>query len=277
MSCSSENTLHVAALQFEVRTGNIEANLHEIARLTAESDPALRSQRFDLLLLPEMALTGFDYVRLPQLADDVVAAKDRLIDIVRKIASYVALSIPFRHADGISNRLIVLSTESGALTAFYDKIHCIGHGGFRETDFIKPGSEIKTVPLKGWRIGLSICYDLRFPELYRLQRPDLILLPAQWPSTRHEHLLMLARARAIENQACLLLCNMTGKAGRLDFSGNSQIIDAKGSVLANANQSIGLTGATLDRIEIERWREEFPVLTDSVLLYREESGVQYRR
>lgn len=260
------NTLHVAALQFEVRTGDIEANLHEIARLTAESDPALHNERLDLLLLPEMALTGFDYVRLPQLADDAAAATDRLIDIVREIASHVALSIPFRHADGISNRLIVLSTESGALTAFYDKIHCIGHGGFRETDFIKPGSEIKTVPLKGWRIGLSICYDLRFPELYRYQRPDLILLPAQWPSTRHEHLLLLARARAIENQACLLLCNMTGKAGRLDFSGNSQIIDAKGSVLADAGSTPALIRANLDRKALTDWRKDFPVLEDTKLL-----------
>lgn len=260
------NTLHVAALQFEVRTGDIEANLHEIARLTAESDPALHNERLDLLLLPEMALTGFDYVRLPQLADDAAAATDRLIDIVREIASHVALSIPFRHADGISNRLIVLSTESGALTAFYDKIHCIGHGGFRETDFIKPGSEIKTVQLKGWRIGLSICYDLRFPELYRLQRPDLILLPAQWPSTRHEHLLLLARARAIENQACLLLCNMTGKAGRLDFSGNSQIIDAKGSVLADAGSTPALIRAKLDRKTLTDWRKDFPVLEDTKLL-----------
>jgi len=203
------NTLHVAALQFEVRTGDIEANLHEVTRLTAEFDPALHNERLDLLLLPEMALTGFDYLRLPQLADDAAPALNRLLDTVRDIASHVALSIPFRHADGVSNRLIILSTEPGTQAASYDKIHCIGHGGFRETDFIKPGSEIKTVQLKGWRIGLSICYDLRFPELYRLQRPDLILLPAQWPSTRHEHLLCLARARAIENQACLLLCKLS--------------------------------------------------------------------
>lgn len=268
MNSSDEKllSLQVAALQFEVRTGDIEANLKEIGRLTEPHRPALHSDKLDLLLLPEMALTGFDYARLPQLADEAAAAIRRLIDIVREIASHVALSIPFRHEDGISNRLIVLSTESGALTAFYDKIHCIGHGGFRETDFIKPGYEIKTVQLKGWRIGLSICYDLRFPELYRLQRPDLILLPAQWPSTRHEHLLCLARARAIENQACLLLCNMTGKAGKMDFSGSSQIIDAKGSVLADANLSIGLISTVLEGINVESWRKEFPVLSDSVLL-----------
>jgi predicted amidohydrolase len=262
---AEDSSLHVAALQFAVRTGQIEANLNEIIRLTDSLQLRAINERFDLLLLPEMALTGFDYARLPQHADKVAEALNRLIDILYDIASHIALSIPFRHGNEVSNRLIILS-GTGDIIAFYDKIHCIGHGGFRETDFIRPGSEVKTVLLKGWRIGLSICYDLRFPELYRLQRPDLILLPAQWPSTRHEHLLCLARARAIENQACLILCNMTGRAGSMDFCGNSQIIDAKGSVLADAGINAGLIRGVLNHKELTEWRTNFPALHDAKLL-----------
>ncbi len=267
MNASAKHTardLRIGALQFEVATGNAEENLKRIQKLLPAREGL---DPLDLLLLPEMALSGFDYAHLPRLADAMQPAIRQLLEMVHDITDHIALSIPFRANGFVHNRFILLSTGTGTEPlATYDKIHCIGHGGFRETDFIEPGKEVKTVDVRGWRLGLSVCYDLRFPELYRMQRPDLILLPAQWPATRHEHLLLLARARAIENQSYLILCNMTGQAGRLSFLGNSQIIDPGGTVLVDAGHEAGFIQASLSRMKLEQRRHDFPVLSDAVLL-----------
>ena len=124
---------------------------------------------------------------------------------------------------------------SKAVVAEYDKTHLFTPSG--EHEYFQAGSHICQFALDGKKCGIIICYDLRFPELARtlaLEGIELLFVPAQWPEKRTMHLMTLARARAVENQIFLALCNSVGTAGETHCGGHSAIIDPWGEYLARA-------------------------------------------
>ncbi|HRC42273.1 MAG TPA: nitrilase-related carbon-nitrogen hydrolase, partial [Tetrasphaera sp.] len=115
------------------------------------------------------------------------------------------------------------------------------------------------------RAGLSTCYDLRFPELYRRQLDagaQVFLVPAAWPMARVEHWRVLGRARAIENQCVLIACNTAGTHGGYRMGGASQVVSARGEVLAEAGPDEEVLSVDVDLEAIAAWRADFPVLAD---------------
>lgn len=255
--------LIVGVIQYHVQSGHIQENLNQVKQIL-EANSKFQKQKLDLLLLPEMGLTGFQYSRLNELASNSEAILSQLVKITAPFSETVAVTIPVSIQNKrILNRLTV-NSETNQL-AYYDKIHCIGYGGFRETDFFTAGQLPVAFNFKGWRIGLSVCYDLRFPELYRQLKAELYLVPSQWPNVRLNHLLILSKARAIENQAYLAFSNPFGKNGHLEFNGNSQIIDYYGETISTFIEKSGITVATLNYSKIMKWRDEFPVLKDTTL------------
>lgn len=118
----------------------------------------------------------------------------------------------------------------------------------------------------GFRIAPFVCYDLRFPELFRAatqQGADLLVVIASWPARRAAHWQTLLQARAIENQACVLGVNRSGSDPHFSYAGHSQMIDPHGCVRAHAGQEEGITLTELDPAWPTRWREEFPALCDA--------------
>jgi predicted amidohydrolase len=112
---------------------------------------------------------------------------------------------------------------------------------------------------------MAICYDVRFPELFRaltLEGADIICLPAEWPSPRQEQWRTLVRARAIENQLFLVAANCCGSQGKLDFFGMSLIVSPRGEILAEAGSSAEEIVATLDFADMAAYRQEIPALRD---------------
>jgi predicted amidohydrolase len=115
------------------------------------------------------------------------------------------------------------------------------------------------------KVGLSTCYDLRFPELYRRLVDDgaeVLVVPAAWPMARVEHWTLLGRARAVEDQCVVLQCNTAGTHARHVMGGHSQVVDATGKVLAAAGADEQVLSIDIDTSAIAPWRESFPVLAD---------------
>jgi deaminated glutathione amidase len=164
-----------------------------------------------------------------------------------------------------------LLSPSGELVARYRKIHLFdvdipGRVTVRESDARASGGEVVTVSTELGTLGLSICYDLRFPELYRRQSrggAELLLVPSAFTfTTGSAHWEVLCRARAIENQCYLLAANQTGTSphGFADF-GHSLIVDPWGVVVARASDGEGIALAEIDRGYLARVRRELPCLT----------------
>ncbi len=170
--------------------------------------------------------------------------------------------------DRCSNTSAVYGPE-GELVAVYRKIHMfdVDVAGlvYRESETQEPGDEIVACDVEGWRVGLTVCYDLRFPELYRilaLGGAELITAPAAFTLfTGKDHWELLARARAVENQLYVAAANQWGthEPGKASY-GRSLIADPWGVVLAVAPDEDTVISAELDRARLRRVREAVPSL-----------------
>jgi len=121
------------------------------------------------------------------------------------------------------------------------------------------------VPLEEFRINMTICYDLRFPELYRAalaEGANLISVQANWPAARQRQWEILLKARAVENQAFVIGINRVGKDGKLNYNGGSLILDPQGKTIAKADKSEGISEGIIDITKLKKWRKDFPVLND---------------
>jgi predicted amidohydrolase len=140
---------------------------------------------------------------------------------------------------------------------------------YRESDLEKPGEELVQCDVGGWKTGLSICYDLRFPELFRihaLNGAQLVTVPAAFTTfTGKDHWEVLLRARAIENQLYVVASNQHGPHGDGKSSfGRSMIVDPWGVVLAQAADEDSVIVADLDRTRLDRVRTQLPALANRV-------------
>jgi len=168
----------------------------------------------------------------------------------------------------LSNTCVVCDPE-GEIAAVYRKIHLfdVEAGGFvyRESDAEEPGDEPVVAEIEGWPVGLTICYDLRFPELYRilaLEGALVFTVPAHFTLyTGKDHWELLLRARAVENQCFVAAAAQIGETlpGRLSF-GRASIVDPWGIVLAQAPDEEAVISAELDRARLEAIRARFPSL-----------------
>jgi deaminated glutathione amidase len=181
--------------------------------------------------------------------------------------------------DRFSNTTLVYDPR-GEIVARYRKIHLFdvdiaGQPSFRESDTIAPGDRIVTFDMAGTKVGLAICYDLRFPELFRslaLDGAEIIMLPAAFTlMTGKDHWEPLIRARAIENTVFLIAAAQVGPhpPGRMCY-GRSMVVDPWGVVLAQAGDIPTVVTATLEMDEISRVRGQIPSLRNRMPhLYRE--------
>lgn len=158
----------------------------------------------------------------------------------------------------------VLLDPSGALAAEYRKVHLFGFNG-GETTVMSSGSDLAVVETPLGPTGLATCYDLRFPELFRLlvgAGAEAFVVPAGWPERRQVHWQVLARARAIENQAYVVACNAAGTHAGVPMAGLSMVVDPQGDVVAEAGPGEEVLSVTVDPARVAAWRAAFPALDD---------------
>jgi predicted amidohydrolase len=134
-----------------------------------------------------------------------------------------------------------------------------------EDRFLAAGDQALVVPTSAGRLGIAICYDLRFPELFRkmaLEGAEIVCLPAEWPKPRQEHWRTLLRARAMENQYFVVATNCCGIQGKFDFFGMSLLLSSRGEVLAEAGETDSELLATFDYQEMLDYREQIRCFND---------------
>jgi predicted amidohydrolase len=262
-------SLRVAAVQLNA-TGDREANLAAADRLVREA--AARGAR--LVVLPEKwpllgsggrVHAGAEPIDGPAVQWARECARELELELV-------AGSFTERTPDGLRHNTSLHISPDGEIRALYRKIHMfdvtIDGLAYRESEYEEPGEEVVVSQTDdGVELGMSICYDLRFPELYRilaLRGARVLVVPAAFtlPTTR-DHWETLLRARAIENQAFVIAANQIGEnePGR-HSGGRSMIVDPWGVVLAQAGDSVGVIVAELDLAKLEAIRESLPSLAN---------------
>jgi len=166
--------------------------------------------------------------------------------------------------------------RSGSLAATYRKIHLFdidipGRASYQESDSVAPGDQVVTVDIDGVRVGLTICYDLRFPELFRqlaVAGAQVLAVPAAFTThTGRDHWEVLLRARAIESQCYVVAAGQSGDhdPGKSCF-GRSMVIDPWGTVVAQVSDGVGLAVADIDLDRLARIRQEVPSLANRRLV-----------
>jgi len=263
----------VAAIQ-TVSGPDVAANLALAGQLVAEAAQAGAR----LAVLPEyfgiMGLRDTDKLAAAE-ADGTGPIQAFLSDTARRHGIWlIGGSVPLRSPDParVFNSLLVYD-DTGARAARYDKIHLFGLDlageKFSEARTIVPGHDVRTVDSPFGRIGLSVCYDVRFPELYRaMGEVDIIVVPSAFTSTTgRAHWETLLRARAIENLAYVVAPAQGGvhPSGR-ETHGHSMVIDPWGAVLACREKSPGIVIATIDPSYRKRMRQSLPALAHRTLV-----------
>jgi len=249
--------LRAAAVQMHITLGQIDANLAR-ARQGLE---AVAAAGACLVVLPEMWSSGYAYRQLPQLAHQTPQVIASLCEITARLGLVVVGSLPEIEAEKIYNTAYVV--DQGALVGKYRKLHLFST--MQEDRFLAAGDQALTLATSAGRLGIAICYDLRFPELFRklaLEGAEVICLPAEWPKPRQEHWNALIRARAIENQLFVIAANCCGIQGKLDFFGHSQLVSPLGHLLAYAEAEETELVADLDFSEMVQYRKQIDTLGD---------------
>jgi len=224
----------------------------------------------DLYLLPEMWTPGYfafdDYAAA---AGDFDTVTSFLSDIARSNDAYVHGGSILQERGGDLFNCSVLFDRTGRRVAEYRKIHLFGYGS-REQELLTPGSQIAIVDTDFGRVGLAVCYDLRFPEQFRAMTDagaEIFLVASAWPFPRVAAWDTLLRARAIENQAYVLAANGTGPATNGTLCGGSAVIDPWGVTVASAGDRAVSISADIDLGEVTSARRTFPALADRRVLH----------
>ncbi|WP_462188683.1 MULTISPECIES: nitrilase-related carbon-nitrogen hydrolase [unclassified Frankia] len=226
----------------------------------------IRRTQADLVVLPELWVTG--YFHFDRYEAEAEAVTGPTVTALREAARergchLVAGSIVERSADGRLFNTTVLIGPDGMIRHAYRKVHLFGYGS-AEARLLTPGATVGTVPTELGVVGLATCYDLRFPELFRLLAEggaEIVVVVSAWPLARLDHWRMLTRARAIENQVYLVACNAAGRQAGREMAGASVVVDPWGEVLAEAGPRPTTVRAELDPARPAAVRAEFPVLT----------------
>lgn len=188
---------------------------------------------------------------------------------LRKIAQTLSIAlisgVSEREDELIYNSQVVIDA-SGAIVAKYRKTHLFAPAPIEEDKCCAPGTALTSIALGSLRFGLTICYDLRFPEIFRAlaveEKASVFVISLAWPFPRVEHLRILATARAIENQSYVILANRVGTGDGVQFCGNSAVIDPSGVVVAAAlSEREELVMAEISEAAICKVREAMPVFT----------------
>jgi len=260
--------LRAAAIQLN-STADKDRNLQGAERLVraAAADGAelvALPEKWNLLAGGEELLAGAEQLNGPSLSAARGWARELGVHLL-------AGSISERFdAEKVLNTSVLIGPEGEDL-AVYRKIHMfdvdVGGVSYRESDHEEPGAEIVTAPIGELLVGLSVCYDLRFPELYRIltvRGARLLAVPSAFTLlTGRDHWEVLLRARAIENQVFVLAPNQVGEAPpHFDSYGHSAIVDPWGTVIALLSAGEGFAAADLDLAGQDRLRETLPSLAN---------------
>lgn len=254
--------MRICCIQMDMLPAAPEANFTHAEELVRK---AVAAEQPDVVLLPETWNTGFS--KNCMVAENADANGAR----TKRVFSALAAEL---HVNIIAGSVITLRenkayntcyvfNRSGECVASYDKTHLFTPMG--EDEVVEKGSGLARFTLDSMSCAVIICYDLRFPELVRtltLPGLDVLFVVSQWPKVRAMHLATLSRARAIENQMFVALCNSCGQADGTRYGGGSAVIDPWGEILVQAGETEQILAADADAAILQNIRQTIPVFRD---------------
>ncbi|GIP25690.1 hydrolase [Paenibacillus sp. J23TS9] len=262
MGHMDENQLAVALIQADIEIGSPQANKAHLEELL---EKAIQGEsKPDLLVLPEMWNTGYALEQIQDIADpEGKESRTWLSSFAKKHhVMIVGGSVAVKKGDQIFNTMYAFD-RNGQQVGEYSKLHL-----FRlmdEEKHLTAGEAVVTFDLDGFKVGASICYDIRFPELARslaLGGTKMLIVPAEWPHPRLHHWRTLLMARAIENQMYVIACNRVGSSRGTDFFGHSLIIDPWGEIVAEGSESEEIVTGLISPELVDEVRGRIPVFAD---------------
>lgn len=252
--------MNVVALQTDIAWENKAANFQKVRQLLSQAKPP----RHSLVLLPEMFATGFS-MSMDTCAETYGGETEAfLAQLAQEFGVCIVGGAAMRGKDGCARNKALVIGPDGALLGYYAKMKLFSPGG--EANHCVPGKRPMVFEWQGWKVCPFICYDLRFPEIFRqaaaLEAPELFLVIANWPAKRVMHWLRLLPARAIENQAYVAGVNRVGTDPFYNYGGRTLVVDPHGEALADAGEGEGSVTVKIELGELRSYRQGLPFLND---------------
>jgi predicted amidohydrolase len=256
--------LKVAVVQLGIN--DLESKQERIARVEGIIDDLTG---MDLIILPELWNIGFFSFDRYHAESETLGGETicRLAVKAAQLNSYIFTGSIVECSNNKYYNTCVMLNRQGKVIDFYRKMHLFGFGS-AERKLLSPGEETVVVDTDFGKIGLSICYDLRFPELFRRlvdQGAEVIINCAAWPYPRVEHWNILNQARAIENQCYFISCGCAGSSNGKAFIGRSMIIDPWGTIVSCASERETIIKTEIYPENVKAIREEFSALKDRMI------------
>jgi len=252
--------MKIALVQYSPAWEDKETNKKKILSLVRDIHGV------ELFIFPEMTLTGFT-MRSDEMSETIQADSFKFFaSLAKEKSANIFAGMIERRKKCTYNTLIHIKPD-GNLCKLYRKVHPFSYSG--ENENFNAGSKPAYTKIKTWKIGLTICYDLRFPELYRKygkKKAHLIVNIANWPDTRIEHWRTLLKARAIENQCYIAGVNRVGKDPKLNYVGFSSVFDPMGKEIIAVENEEKVIKVDLDKNYVNEVRTKFPFLDDIKLI-----------
>lgn len=247
--------MKVALCQTIIEWENKETNIRIAEKYIKEA--SLNEAK--IVFFPEMSFTGFS-MNIKVTKEDRDESLNKVIMLAQKYQMVIGFGWVKANGEKAENHYTVIDTN-GKILLDYIKIHSFLYGGEGE-QFIS-GNTVCTFRYEGIEIALFICYDLRFPEIFRSvqNKADVFVVPANWPAVRREHWNTLLRARAIENQCYVLGVNCVGNIGSLEYAGESSIIEPDGTIAGSLLNKEGIIYGFIWKEKL-LIRKSFPVMAD---------------
>lgn len=263
--------INLLIVQLESITGDIDSNIKKAEKLFDNCN----AKSADLILFPELWTTGWDCPNFNRYSESFDSSK--FVAFLKKLAikynsNVIGGSSVLRNNKGKDRNTCLVINRKGEILNTYDKLHLFSHRGEAEGNFLEEGDTPVIAKTDIGKIGISICYDIRFPELFRLYAfngVDFIVNMAAWPLPIVDEYEVLARARAIENQTFVITSLLTGKINdKYNFSGNSMVIDYRGHIIAKLEEEETILQAQIDTDTMVQYREQMPILSDTKKTYQ---------
>jgi omega-amidase len=251
--------ISISLAQMHIELAQPDANLEQAIGFVKQAS----AKHSELILFPELWSSGYDLKNAARYAPVNASILEVLASLARDEKIAIGGSL-LEKVDGQFYNTFYLIDQAGQVAGKYRKIHLFRL--MNEDRWLRAGDQPQTANFPWGTAGMAICYDLRFPELFRhyaLGNASLVCLPSEWPSKRINHWKVLLQARAIENQMFIAAVNSVGQTGHETFGGESAIISPWGEILAEGDsQTEALLTAVVDFEQVESVRQTIPVFQD---------------
>jgi predicted amidohydrolase len=251
--------LAISLAQMNIALGDVRKNVAQMEKWALEA--SRRSSH--MLVLPELWSTGGAWEQSRELAS---ALNSGIFNEMSAAAGQNKMclvgSVLERRGNEAANSAAFFA-PNGRMLGIYRKLHLFRP--MSEDKWLQPGASALALDLPWGNTGLAICYDLRFPEMFRKYAVDgarMIVVPSMWPIQRVEHWRTLVIARAIENQCYIVACNAVGQTGDTNFAGHSMIVDPWGKIVVEGGETPQLLTAEIEMDLVETVRNMIPILSD---------------